>query len=57
LIAVEYHDDLKEVQGDAALAALLGAPAAAAPFDRLAWWQGLVAECCFLPVIASWQLV
>lgn len=52
MIAVGYHDDLKEVQGDAPLAALLSAPAAAAPFDRLEWWQGLVEECGFCPVIA-----
>ncbi len=47
-----YHDDLKEVQGDAPLAALLRAPAAAAPFDRLEWWQGLVQECDIFPLIA-----
>lgn len=52
MITVEYHDDLKEVQGDAALAALLRAPVAAAPFDRLEWWQGLEAECGMFPVIA-----
>ena len=52
MIAVEYHDDLKEVQGDAVLAALLRAPAAATPFDRLEWWQGLVNECDMLPLIA-----
>jgi len=52
VISVEYHDDLKEVQADAALAALLRAPQARAPFDRLEWWQGL-ADCCqFLPLIA-----
>jgi len=52
VISIEYHDDLKEVQGDAALAALLHAPAARAPFDRLEWWQGL-ADCCdFLPLLA-----
>lgn len=52
MIAVSYHDDLKEVQADAPLAALLSAPVAAAPFDRLQWWQGLVGECGFFPVIA-----
>jgi CelD/BcsL family acetyltransferase involved in cellulose biosynthesis len=52
LITVDYHDDLKEVQGDAALASLLSAPAAAAPFDRMQWWQGLEAECGLLPLIA-----
>jgi len=52
LVAVDYHDDLKEVQEDAHLAALLCAPAAAAPFDRLDWWRGLVEECGYFPVIA-----
>ncbi len=52
LISVEYHDDLKEVQGDAPLAALLIAPVAQSPFDRLAWWQGLAEECVLFPVIA-----
>jgi hypothetical protein len=52
LITVDYHDDLKEVQGDAALAALIAAPAAAAPFDRLEWWRGLAEECDILPLIA-----
>jgi CelD/BcsL family acetyltransferase involved in cellulose biosynthesis len=52
VISVDYHDDLKEVQGDAVLAALLDAPQARAPFDRLAWWQGLVNCCDFLPLIA-----
>ena len=52
MITVDYHDDLKEVQGDVALASLLRAPAASAPFDRLEWWQGLVEECGIFPVIA-----
>lgn len=52
MISVEYHDDLKEVQGDAPLAALLSAPAAAAPFDRIEWWRGLDEECGLFPVIA-----
>lgn len=52
MISVDYHDDLKEVQGDAALAALLSTPTAGAPFDRLAWWQGLVDCCDLLPLIA-----
>lgn len=52
MISVEYHDELQEVQGDAVLAALLRAPAANAPFDRLEWWQGL-ADCCdLLPCLA-----
>lgn len=49
---VDYHDDLKEVQGDAVLAALLSPAQARAPFDRLAWWQALVDRCDFLPLIA-----
>jgi CelD/BcsL family acetyltransferase involved in cellulose biosynthesis len=52
LIAIDYHDDLKEVQDDAPLAALLSAPAAAAPFDRIEWWRGLDEECGLFPVIA-----
>lgn len=52
MISIDYHDDLKEVQDDAALAALLGAPMARAPFDRLEWWQGLAEECGLLPLIA-----
>lgn len=52
MIAVDYHDDLKEVQGDAPLAALLAAPAAAAPFDRLEWWRLLAEECDLIPLIA-----
>lgn len=52
MISVIYHDDLKEVQGDAALAALLSAPAAAAPFDRIAWWHNLADSLGFVPLIA-----
>ena len=52
MISIDYHDDLKEVQGDTALAALLGAPVAMVPFDRLEWWRGLVEECGYLPLIA-----
>jgi len=52
VIVVNYHDDLNEVQGDPALAALLAAPLARAPFDRIAWWQGLVSHCGMLPLIA-----
>ena len=52
MIVVNYHDDLNEVQGDAALAALLGALPAPAPFDRLAWWQGLAEHCGLAPLIA-----
>jgi CelD/BcsL family acetyltransferase involved in cellulose biosynthesis len=51
-MAVEYHDDLNEVQGDPALALLLDAPAARAPFDRLAWWRALAEECGIRPLLA-----
>jgi hypothetical protein len=52
VIVVTYHDDLKEVQADAALNALLGDGQAFAPFDRLAWWQNLVETCDIFPLIA-----
>jgi hypothetical protein len=51
-MTVEYHDDLNEVQGDPVLARLLDAPAAAAPFDRLAWWRALAEECGVKPLLA-----
>ena len=53
VIVVTYHDDLNEVQGDARLAALLDAPHAQAPFDRLDWWRGLLKHCDMLPLIAK----
>ena len=52
MISVAYHDDLKEVQGDPALMALVGDGAASAPFDRLAWWRLLSEETGILPLIA-----
>lgn len=52
VIVVNYHDDLNEVQGGAALADLLGAPLASAPFDRLAWWHGLETHCELSPLLA-----
>ncbi len=52
MIAIEYHDDLKEVQADAQLAALLGAGPCSVPFDRLGWWQALEAECGLVPMLA-----
>jgi CelD/BcsL family acetyltransferase involved in cellulose biosynthesis len=52
VIAVTYHADLKEVQADATLARLLDSPAQSAPFDRLAWWQGLAADCGIAPLLA-----
>jgi len=51
LVSIVYHDDLKEVQDDAALATLLAGPADA-PFDRLDWWRALVEECDMFPLIA-----
>ena len=55
LISVAYHDDLKEVQGDAALMALIGNDGASAPFDRLAWWRLLAEEADMAPLIAVAQ--
>jgi CelD/BcsL family acetyltransferase involved in cellulose biosynthesis len=52
VIAVEYHSDLKEVQSDARLAALLSAQEQGAPFDRLEWWQGLTCHCGLHPLLA-----
>jgi hypothetical protein len=52
LVRVTYHDDLKEVQGDAACAQLLSTAHARAPFDRLEWWWNLVESCDLFPLIA-----
>ena len=52
MVNVAYHDDLKEVQGDAALLALVGDVGASAPFDRLAWWRLCAEETAILPMIA-----
>lgn len=52
VVKIAYHSDLKEVQSDAALARLLSAECQAAPFDRLAWWQGLEAHCGLSPLVA-----
>lgn len=52
MIVVTYHDDLNEVQGDARLAALLDAPHAHTPFDRLEWWRALAKHCNMVPLIA-----
>ena len=52
MIVVNYHDDLNEVQGDPVVAALLSAPYAKAPFDRLEWWRNLAETCDILPLIA-----
>lgn len=52
MIAIEYHADLKEVQSDPALSSLLSAASQHAPFDRLAWWQGLSEHCGLSPLLA-----
>ena len=52
LVLVEYHDDLNIVQGDPALRALLCPNQAAAPFDRLDWWQAMAEECGVKPLLA-----
>ena len=51
MIVVNYHADLNEVQANPVLAALLSAPCATSPFDRLAWWQGLMQHCGLRPLI------
>lgn len=52
LVTVEYHDNLAFVQSDPALGALLSAPSAQAPFDRIDWWQGLASMCNLQPLVA-----
>jgi CelD/BcsL family acetyltransferase involved in cellulose biosynthesis len=52
LIAIEYHNDLNEVQGDRHLVALLDPGDRSAPFDRLEWWRGLEDECGIAPLLA-----
>ena len=52
MVKVEYHPDLKEVQRDARLAAVLSPAEQHAPFDRLDWWQGLAAHCGLSPRLA-----
>ena len=52
MISIDYHDDLNEVKADPQLAALLAAPIALSPFDRLEWWRGLAEECGMHPYIA-----
>ena len=50
MITIAYHADLDEVQSLPRLAAL--SEAQAAPFERLAWWQGLAGECAMAPLVA-----
>lgn len=52
MVKVEYHPDLKEVQRDARLAEVLSPAEQHAPFDRLAWWQGLADHCDLAPTLA-----
>lgn len=52
MVKIEYHSDLKEVQSDEQLATLLSDRCQRAPFDRLAWWQGLARDCGLPPVLA-----
>ncbi|SFG27831.1 Acetyltransferase (GNAT) domain-containing protein [Novosphingobium sp. CF614] len=52
MVKIEYHCDLKEVQSDRQLARLLSAECQSAPFDRLAWWQGLGKHCGMAPLLA-----
>ncbi|PNU05044.1 hypothetical protein A8V01_04215 [Novosphingobium guangzhouense] len=49
---IDYHSDLKEVQSDEALARLLSDAEQCAPFDRLAWWQGLTEHCGMTALLA-----
>lgn len=51
-LKIEYHSDLKEVQSDEVLGALLSDAQARAPFDRLEWWQGLAEHCGIEPLLA-----
>lgn len=52
MVRVEYHSDLKDVQSDEELARLFSAECQSAPFDRLAWWQGLGKHCGLTPLLA-----
>lgn len=52
VVKIEYHSDLKEVQSDGELARLLSTECQSAPFDRLAWWQGLCEHCGLAPLLA-----
>lgn len=50
MIAVTYHAGVNEVQGDNALVALMSAPSALAPFDRLDWYALLQQHCDLKPL-------
>ena len=45
MASVDYHRNLADAQGDAALATALGPDAQRTPFDRLGWWRALAEEC------------
>jgi len=49
---IDYHRDLKQVQSDGQLAAWLSESNQRAPFDRLAWFEGLAGHCGLAPLIA-----
>ncbi|MEJ2457170.1 MAG: GNAT family N-acetyltransferase [Novosphingobium sp.] len=52
MVKIAYRSDLKEVQSDGRLAALLSDTCQHAPFDRLAWWQMLEEHCGLRPMLA-----
>ena len=52
MIPVCYHVNLNEVQEQSDLAALLDAPLAQGPFDRLGWFRGLAQDCGLTPLLA-----
>jgi hypothetical protein len=53
VVETTYHHDIKEVQSDDTLAALLSEAARRAPFDGLDWWQDLVDHCGMRPLIVT----
>lgn len=53
MVRIDYHSDLKEVQSDGQLALALSDACQHAPFDRLAWWQGLAEHCAVAPLLAA----
>lgn len=52
-VRISYHRDLNQVQPDDELARLLSADEQTAPFDRLAWWQGLARYCGLNPALTA----
>ncbi|MYL96968.1 GNAT family N-acetyltransferase [Novosphingobium sp. FGD1] len=49
---IVYLSEFKEAQSDAALAHFLSYACQHAPFDRLAWWEGLAEHCAMTPLLA-----